>query len=186
MRPSEWARTRSLRKPSRRIDVRLLLALLLAAGLLIYYAVRHQRTSVPLGPLDGRAVVVDGDSIEIAGARVRLEGIDAPELHQFCTDAGGQPWACGRTAAQELRSRIAGRELRCVPSRDDRYDRAVAVCSLPDGTDLNGWMVRQGWALAYGRGGSYRLEQQEAQAAGRGIWAGTFTPPWEWRQRHPD
>ena len=58
--------------------------------------------------------------------------------------------------------------------------------TLPDGSELNGWMVRQGWALAYGRAGSYRSYEQEAQAARRGLWAGNFVPPWEWRQRHPE
>ncbi len=183
MRPSEWARTRSARRRPRGLDVRVLLALALVAGLLIFYAHRYV-TRAPLAPLTGRALVVDGDSIEIAGARIRLDGIDAPELDQSCIDARGQPWSCGRMAARELRSHVAGRELRCVPSRSDRYNRAVAVCSLPDGSDLNGWMVREGWALAYGRAGVYRAQQQEAQAARRGLWAGTFMPPWEWRQRH--
>jgi endonuclease YncB( thermonuclease family) len=184
MRPSQWAQRRSF--PRRRgLDVRLLLALLLAAALLIFYGYRHV-TRAPLAPLIGRALVVDGDSLEIAGARVRLGGVDAPELDQSCTDARGQPWRCGRIAAQELRNHIAGRQLNCAPTRSDRYNRAVAVCSLPDGSDLNAWLVRQGWALAYGRGGSYRAEQQEAQAARRGLWSGTFAAPWEWRQRHPE
>jgi endonuclease YncB( thermonuclease family) len=183
MRPSEWAQRRSARRRPRGLDLRVLLALALAAGMLIFYAHKYV-TRVPVAPLIGRALVVDGDSIEIGGARIRLDGIDAPELDQSCTDARGQPWSCGRMAARELRSHIAGRELHCAPSRSDRYNRAVAVCSLPDGSDLNGWMVRAGWALAYGRAGSYRSQQQEAQAARRGLWAGTFMPPWEWRQRH--
>jgi endonuclease YncB( thermonuclease family) len=184
MRPSEWAQRHRARR-ARGLDFRLLLALALAAGLLIFYAYQH-RPRAPLTPLIGRAVVVDGDSIEIAGARIRLDGIDAPELDQPCTDARGQRWSCGRTAAQELRSHIAGREVRCTPSRTDRFHRSVAVCSLPDGSDLNAWIVHQGWALAYGRASSYSSQQQEAQAARRGVWAGTFVLPWEWRQRYPE
>ena len=136
-----------------------------------YY--RH-RVSTPMAPLVGLARVVDGDSIEIAGARVRLEGIDAPELNQSCTDSRGQPWSCGRTAAQELRSHIAGRELRCEPSGRDRYDRMLAICVLPDGSDVNAWLVRQGWALASGRAtrlpiGAARGASRQARHLGRNL-----------------
>ena len=179
-----WAYRHGVRRA--RINVRLLIALLLMAGLLFYHAYYRHRVSTPMAPLVGLARVVDGDSIEIAGARVRLEGIDAPELNQSCKDSRGQPWSCGRTAAQELRSHIAGRELRCEPSGRDRFDRMLAICVLPDRSDVNAWLVRQGWALASGRAADYRSEQHAAQAAKRGIWAGTFVPPWEWRKRHPE
>jgi endonuclease YncB( thermonuclease family) len=59
----------------------------------------------------------------------------------------------------------------------------LAVCSLA-GADVNAWMVRQGWALAYGSAGHYQSQQDEARAAKRGIWAGTFTYPQQWRQSH--
>jgi endonuclease YncB( thermonuclease family) len=75
--------------------------------------------------------------------------------------------------------------LTCQPSGFDRYDRVLATCIVPDGSDVNAWLVRRGWALAYGGGGNYRSEQDEAEAAKRGIWAGTFLPPEEWRRRHP-
>ena len=65
----------------------------------------------------------------------------------------------------------------------DRYRRVLAVCAMPDGSDLNGWLVQQGWALAYGYSSLYRSQEAEAHAAKRGIWAGSFIPPWEWRHR---
>jgi endonuclease YncB( thermonuclease family) len=165
----------------------LLLALTLTAGLFFYHAWYRPRLSVvPLTPLVGHARVVDGDSLELAAARVRLDGIDAPELGQSCRDARGQPWPCGRMAAQELRRHVGGRQLRCEATRRDRYHRMVATCSLPDGSDLGAWMVRQGWALAYGRGAAYRVEQGEARLYRRGLWAGSFAPPWEWRHRYDD
>jgi endonuclease YncB( thermonuclease family) len=146
----------------------------------------YQRwTAEPLAPVTGWARAADGDSIEIAGARIRLEGIDAPELHQTCADRAGQPWSCGRTAADELRKHLAGHEVTCRPSGVDRYQRLLAICFLADGSDINAWLVRQGWALAYGRGNTYQSEQRDAQAARRGIWAGSFTPPAEWRKQHP-
>src|SRR5207237_1182174 len=53
-------------------------------------------------PVTGRARVVDGDSLEVAGYRIRLFGIDAPEWRQECTDASGASYACGRAAARAL------------------------------------------------------------------------------------
>jgi endonuclease YncB( thermonuclease family) len=178
-----WAYRRGVRRV-RGSAAPLLLALLLLAGLLIYYAAYRYPARPPLAPVVGHARVVDGDSIEMAGVRIRLDGIDAPELDQSCTDGNGRPWSCGRTAADELRRYLRGRELTCEPSGHDQYRRAIAVCTLPDGSDVNAWIVRQGWALASGRSGHYRSEENEAQAARRGIWGGTFTPPKEWRQRH--
>jgi endonuclease YncB( thermonuclease family) len=174
-----WAHRRSARR-ARGIDVRLLVVLVLSAGLLAFYACR-QRATTPLSPLIGHARVADGDSIELAGVRIRLEGIDAPELDQPCTDAKGRVWRCGEAAARELRRHLGGQELRCERRGVDQYHRILATCALPDGSDVSAWIVQQGWALAYGGAGEYRSEQDEAQAAGRGIWAGSFTPPREWR-----
>jgi endonuclease YncB( thermonuclease family) len=161
------------------------MALVLLVGLLGFYAWQHWTTR-PGSPLIGRARVIDGDSIEISGARIRLEGIDAPEWSQTCVDPKGQTWLCGQSAAQQVRSYIDGRELTCARHGVDRYNRILAVCSAPDGADLNAWIVRQGWALASGDVGNYRSEQHEAEAAKRGIWSGTFLPPREWRRRHAE
>jgi endonuclease YncB( thermonuclease family) len=168
----------------RRGDTRALIAVVLLLGLIGFYAYRSW-TSKPLGPVVGQARVLDGDSIEISGARIRLQGIDAPEWEQTCADAGGQAWPCGKAAAQELRRHIGARDVTCHPSGFDRYDRMLATCFGPDGSDVNAWLVRRGWALAYGGSRNYRSEQDEAEAAKRGIWAGTFLPPEEWRRRHP-
>jgi endonuclease YncB( thermonuclease family) len=114
---------------------------------------------------------------------MRLAGIDAPESDQSCTDSNNHAWLCGRAATQAIIANIAGRPLKCETSGLDRYRRVLAACSLPDGSDINSWMVRQGWALAcYSE--AYRAEENNVHAAGRGIWAGSFMPPWEWRHRH--
>jgi endonuclease YncB( thermonuclease family) len=144
---------------------------------------RHWRGTPP-ATIVGRAYVIDGDTVDIAGRRIRLEGIDAPESDQTCTDVRGQPWPCGRAATRELKLYLAGRELTCTSTALDRYRRVLAVCTVAGGTDINAWMVRQGWAVAYGFSSAYRSEQDEAQAGKRGIWAGTFTAPSEWRRRH--
>jgi endonuclease YncB( thermonuclease family) len=135
------------------------------------------------GDILGAARIIDGDTIDIAGTRIRLAGIDAPESDQTCTDAGNRVWRCGRAATQVLVEHLAARPLKCQASGLDRYRRVLAVCALPDGSDVNAWMVRQGWALAY-YSAAYRAEEADARAAKRGIWASRFIPPWEWRHRH--
>ena len=128
----------------------------------------------------GPATVVDGDTIVVAGERVRLQGIDAPELHQTCT-AYGQEWACGRISAEWLREHLRGRTVECVGHARDRYQRLLAVCYV-GGEDLNERIVREGWALDFRRYSTdYVQAESAAKRAGAGIWRGEFTPPWEWR-----
>jgi endonuclease YncB( thermonuclease family) len=136
--------------------------------------------------LSGSADVIDGDTISIRGnsARIRLFGIDAPEGQQTCDDAVGKRYLCGSRAAEALASLI-GRNGRvvCQEMDRDRYGRIVAVCEA-NGRDINGEMVRQGWALEYRQysDGRYSDEEAEARRAKRGLMAGTFVEPWEWRR----
>src|SRR5512134_2004810 len=128
----------------------------------------------------GPAKVIDGDTIVVAGERIRLQGIDAPELQQTCT-AYGQPWACGRTSAEWLRERLNGRQVECVGHARDRYERLLAVCYV-GGDSINERLVSEGWALDYRKYSSdYLQAEADAKRAGAGIWRGEFTPPWEWR-----
>jgi endonuclease YncB( thermonuclease family) len=163
----------------------LLAGIILLLGLLGFHAYRHWNAE-PETVITGKPWIIDGDTISIAGTHIRLEGIDAPESDQTCADSTGKTWDCGKAAGAELRARIAGRALTCQRRALDRYRRVLAVCTLPDGTDINAWMVRQGWALAYGFAKTYALEEAEAQAARRGVWAGAFVAPWRWRQRRED
>jgi endonuclease YncB( thermonuclease family) len=150
------------------------------------YGYRHWNRpfTAPHGTITGRPWVIDGDTIDVDGARIRLEGIDAPETDQSCADAHGQSWPCGRAATRELKSHLASREVTCSTTGYDRYRRVLAVCSVAGDGDVNAWMVRQGWAIAYGYAGIYQAEQDAAQRAQRGIWAGNFLPPAEWRRRY--
>jgi len=131
----------------------------------------------------GRASVVDGDTLEIQGTRVRLWGVDAVESSQTCLDAAGKVWPCGRRAAFALADFLGARTVSCTRRDTDRYGRTVAVCSV-GGVEINRWLVEQGWALAYVRygGGVYLEAQRQAQGARRGIWQGSFVPPWEYRR----
>jgi endonuclease YncB( thermonuclease family) len=134
-----------------------------------------------IGALTGRASVIDGDTIEIHGARVRLHGIDAPESNQVCTDAAGAAYRCGQRAALALADRVGSAPVSCDAKDKDRYGRIVAVCSL-DGIDLNSWLVREGLAIAYRKYSTdYVREEEAARAAKLGLWAGKFQAPWDFR-----
>jgi len=166
-------------------SVRFLIGLIVAASLVTFYAYQRWNAPAPTA-IVGKAWVIDGDTIEIAGTRIRLEGIDAPEWDQTCTDAQGKPWPCGRAATSELKAHVRGRELTCNARAFDRYKRVLAVCALPDGSDINAWMVQQGWAVDYGFARIYESEQAEAEKSRRGIWAGSFMSPSQWRQRQSE
>lgn len=135
--------------------------------------------------LHGIAQVRDGDSLDLAGQRVRLWGVDAPEFKQTCTRAGSR-WSCGRDARGALATHLAGRSLTCVPVDRDAYGRVVARCTV-GGRSVNEWLVRKGWAVDYTRysGGRYARAQAEAQAARRGIWSGRFQMPEHYRHSRP-
>lgn len=138
-------------------------------------------TPVLANPDTGQARVIDGDTLALAGVKHRLHGIDAPERKQMC-EADGQPWTCGKTATQALIHEINNRPVTCQSTKRDRYKRQISVC-FAGGTNLNAWMVRHGWALAYRKySKDYVGEEAKAKAEGRGIWAGRFTPPWVWRK----
>jgi endonuclease YncB( thermonuclease family) len=174
------------RRPAR-LDAGLVIGIILALALIIVNAYRYKPwIAMPRTVISGKAWVIDGDTIEISGNRIRLEGIDAPELDQTCTDPAGRRWPCGRTAGNELRAHIGARELTCRTGGFDRYRRALAICTLPDRSDINAWMVRQGWALATDFRGTYASEEAEAKAGSCGIWVGTFVPPSQWRHRNQD
>jgi endonuclease YncB( thermonuclease family) len=134
--------------------------------------------------LTGRARALDGDSLEVAGARIRLFGIDAPEGRQECRDATDRPYPCGRAATRALAAALAGRTVACTAVDHDRYDRDVAICTV-DGRDLGDIMVRAGHALDYAQHsrGRYAAAEREARDARRGLWAGTFEQPAAWRRR---
>jgi endonuclease YncB( thermonuclease family) len=132
--------------------------------------------------LVARASVIDADTVEVAGQRIRLHAIDAPESSQLCRTPAGADYRCGQAAALALADFLGTRVVSCKQTDIDRYRRIVAVCSV-DGTDINAWLVEKGHALAYRQYGlDYVNHEDRARIAGRGIWAGEFVPPWEWRR----
>lgn len=129
-------------------------------------------------PVTGTARASDGDTLRLGGDRIRLLGIDAPELEQSCTDAGGHDWPCGRKAHEYLQRLLAGR-ISCSPDGHDKYGRILARCSVA-GRDLGADLVAAGMAVSYP---DYGAEEAAARADHRGVWQGSFTQPRLWRQR---
>ncbi|WP_424981714.1 thermonuclease family protein [Maritalea sp. S77] len=129
--------------------------------------------------LAGVPNVGDGDSVRLSGQRVRLIGIDAPELQQTCL-RNQKDWACGEASRAALAQKIDGKSITCVGERLDQYRRLLAVCYLGR-EDLNAWLVREGWAVSYN---DYAIDEVLARRDRRGIWASEFEVPYKWRKVH--
>jgi len=154
---------------------------------MIYRAIALLITLFPLyahAGVTGKPRVVDGDTLEIGDRRIRLHGIDAPEAKQTCL-ANGKRWRCGTNATSALAQMIGTHLVVCQQRDMDRYKRIVTVCRLagPEGSDVNRWMVSNGWALAYRRySRDYVADENTARQSGKGVWPGQFIPPWDWRR----
>ena len=132
----------------------------------------------------GPARVIDGDTLEIHGLRVRLEGIDAPERAQRCARAWWPgKWRCGRGATRALSTLVAGKQVRCQSHGKDKYGRMIGVCFVA-GRDINAVMVRDGYAWAFVKySESYVVEEQAARAEKRGIWRAPTQTAWDFRAK---
>ncbi len=142
-------------------------------------AARPSQGRAPVS-ITGRARVIDGDTIEIGGKRIRLYGIDAPESRQTCR-VDAEEYRCGQEATSALVGKIGEQPVSCTGKDTDRYGRIVAVCWLA-AEDLSAWMVWEGKALAYRKySRDYVAHEDAARQAQRGLWRGEFQAPWEWR-----
>src|ERR1700747_1166366 len=117
-------------------------------SLLIFAAVTLLTSPPPSlsDDLTGQASIIDGDTLEIHGTRIRLWGIDAPESAQLCRGEDSLQYRCGAKAANELDTFIARRPVSCISISLDKYRRTVATCSV-DNIDLGEWLVRNGLAI---------------------------------------
>ena len=180
-----WANGRRNRLPRRRrLGWRTWIVILFGLGLIAAYVILPDAPfSLDGPPLTGTVErVVDGDTIDIAGQRIRLPGLDAPEWNQTCKTANGSTWDCGAAAAKRMRELTRGRTLTCRPEGHDRYGRLLAVCR--DGKiDIAEALVADGFATATSR---YASAEALAREAHRGLWEGSFDSPAEWRRREAE
>ena len=133
--------------------------------------------------LNGPVTVIDGDTLDMSGRRIRLHGVDAFERNQTC-GTGASAWPCGQVAAQTLARRLDGRGVTCEPLDIDRYSRTVARCRT-GGEDIAAFLVDRGLAVAYRRySDDYVAAESHARRAGIGVWRDPgFTSPENWRAR---
>lgn len=130
----------------------------------------------------GTASVVDADTLDIHGQRMRLNGVDAPESGQKCKDADGKLYRCGTVAANALDAWINRNPVTCEVTGKDRYGRSLGDCSVR-GASVQEWLVSNGHALAYrSYSTTYVPAELKAKEARAGVWAGEFVEPWDWRQ----
>jgi len=127
--------------------------------------------------ISGAARAKDGDSITLDGRRIRLIGMDAPEMSQLCKRDDGE-WRCGVAARSRLAELMRAGPVTCRVQGKDKYDRLLSRCEA-NGVDLGERMVREGLAVAYG---DYEHEEQLAKAERKGLWGTTFDVPQDWRR----
>jgi endonuclease YncB( thermonuclease family) len=134
--------------------------------------------------VSGIPKIREGDQVQIGNTRIRLAGIDAPSVDQLCLNTMGERWTCGIAARDELIRHADNKSWTCHVSQVERHGREVAHCEV-DGEDIQKWMVRNGWALAYARvSHDYEADEKAARDAKAGMWQGAFIAPWDWRVRN--
>jgi endonuclease YncB( thermonuclease family) len=128
----------------------------------------------------GKPRVVDGDTLELRGERIRLFGVDAPELGQPWWDDGGREQDAGQSARDALAMLVQGKRLAVTVLREDQYRRSVAIVKV-DGRDVARLLVSQGWAFAAPGSSRYRRTENAARRRRRGFWQGDVMMPWDFR-----
>jgi endonuclease YncB( thermonuclease family) len=134
--------------------------------------------------VSGVPKIREADLVQIGNSRIRLSGIDAPSVDQLCLNTKGERWTCGVAARDELIRHVESKSWTCRLGQADRRGRALARCEV-DGEDIQKWLVRAGWALAFTRfSHDYEADEKEAREAKAGMWQGAFIAPWDWRVRN--
>ena len=125
--------------------------------------------------------VVDGDTIVLNGEKIRISGIDAPELKQMCMN-GDEKVFCGKTAKMILVKKIGNQTPECIREGKDVYKRTLAECFI-NGVSLSSFLVRSGYAFAYRKYSDKFIEDEEfAKKNKLGMWSMKFQYPWDFRK----
>ena len=150
-------------------------------------------SNVTAEEISGTPKIIDGDTVHINNYKFRLEGIDAPEMKQQCKKESlkissiigftfYKDYNCGKVSKAKLKAKINGSKIKCIFTSKDRYKRYIATCFKGE-TNLNQWMVRNGYAIAYRRySKKYVSDEDFAKEKKLGLWQGKFMNPEKWRK----
>jgi endonuclease YncB( thermonuclease family) len=155
-----------------------ILSLKISAGELKVFA----GEKISFANIDGIPSITDGDTVKILNKRIRFHGVDAPENKQICIK-NFKEYSCGQESTNALKKKINRTKVTCkVQDKLDRYKRYIGVCFLGD-INLNKWMVRNGYAVAYRRYSTDYIEDENYAKKNKiGLWGGNFIHPEKWRK----
>ena len=150
--------------------------------LIIFLLILYSSVSFSEKIIEGKAIIIDGDTIHIGKNKIRLHGIDAPEIKQTCK-IKDKIWNCGIESSLELKKLILYHNISCVVSDIDKYNRYIAECFI-NNQNINELMVRKGWAIAYRYYSLDFIDDEEiAKNNKAGIWKGKFQEPYLFRKQ---
>ena len=149
---------------------------LVTRSLALSFALAVQPLVAQPAIITGTASVIDGDTVRVGAASVRLHGVDAAEAGQSCELADGRSWRCDVAATDLLVELTQGQEISCEILQVDGYGRLVSTCEI-GGVDLGAALIGRGLAWAYTDYSDDYVEQEAAaREAGIGIWRGGAEP----------
>jgi len=140
--------------------------------------------------ISGKAITIDGDTIKIKNKKIRLHGIDAPEIKQLCQRtflsififSFQENYKCGEISKKKLEKYVKNNIIKCKVEGIDRYKRILGTC-YKNTININSRMVRNGYAVAYKKySKKYISVEREAKREELGLWKGKFDMPWDWRK----
>ena len=147
--------------------------------------------SVNANTIEGFAEIIDGDTLRLNNIKIRLYGIDAPEINQKCYKqifafnffSYNKKYYCGKKTSKELQIFLKNSKIVCQIKGQDRYKRKIAIC-FKNSIDINAWLVKEGLAVAYKKySRRYSNFEKQARDQKKGIWNGQFDMPWDWRKK---
>ena len=140
--------------------------------------------------ISGKAITIDGDTIKIKNKKIRLHGIDAPEIKQLCQRtflsififSFQENYKCGEISKKKLEKYVKNNIIKCKVEGIDGYKRILGTC-YKNTININSRMVRNGYAVAYKKySKKYVSAEREAKREELGLWKGKFDMPWDWRK----
>jgi len=155
----------------------------LSLSVILIFQYNSSTLSRPSGSLSGLAQIIDGDTIDIGGKRIRLYGIDAPEAGQKCKKPNGGSWPCGKEAIKLIAKLAGNRPVHCIGKLVDDFGRLIATCAVGE-LEINREMVRRGLAWNFDK---YSMTYKDLEQISRNLKIGVFQAPsitpWAYRAK---